>query len=110
MRRILMLVLLVAVSGLGMQLVAQQQRRPSDQPGAQQQTDTNSRQSSQTLRGKIMRSGNQLVFQDSATQTAYQLDDQSKVAPYEGKDVKLMATVDQKTNSLHVIDIAPAEK
>jgi hypothetical protein len=106
MRKILTLVVLVALSGLGVELVAQQQR-PSEQPGAQQQTDN--RQSSQTFQGKIMRSGNQLVFQDSSTQTAYQLDDQSKVAPYEGKDVKLMATVDQKTNSLHVIDIAPAE-
>jgi hypothetical protein len=107
MRKMLTLVLLVAMSGLGVELVAQQQRQPNDQPGAQQQTDN--RQSSQTFQGKIMRSGNQLVFQDSSTQSAYQLDDQSKVAPYEGKDVKLMATVDQKTNSLHVIDIAPAE-
>jgi len=49
------------------------------------------------------------VFQEASSQTAYQLDEQSKVAQYEGKSVKLMATIDPKTNTLHVIDVAPAE-
>ena len=109
MRRVLTLVLAIGLSGLGLQLAAQQQRQP-DQRNTQQQTDANSSQSAQTFQGKIARSGNQLVFQDASSQTAYQLDDQSKVAPYEGKSVKLMATVDPKTNSLHVIDVTPAEK
>src|ERR1700731_3780603 len=42
--------------------------------------------------------------------TADQVDDQSKVAPYEGKNVKLTGTVDTKTNTLHVVDVAPAGK
>jgi hypothetical protein len=114
MRKFLTLVLLVGLSGLALH-ARQQQQQPADPPSSQQeqQTDANRRQSAQTLQGKIARSGDQLVFLDSS-QTAYQLDDQSddqsKVAPYEGKTVKLMATVDPKTNSLHVIDIAPAEK
>jgi hypothetical protein len=112
MRKFLTLILLVGLSGLGLQLAAQQQQQPSDQPGSQQQqqTDTSKGQSAQTLQGKIARAGNQLVFQDASSQTSYQLDDQSKVAPYEGKHVKMMATVDRKTNSLHVIDVTPAEK
>ena len=110
MRRVLTLVLAVGLSGWGLQLAAQQQQEPGDQHNAQQQqTDANGNQSAQTFQGKIARSGNQLVFQDASSQTSYQLDDQTKVAPYEGKSVKLMATVDPKTNSLHVIDIAPAE-
>ena len=111
MRKFLTLGLLVGLSGLALQ-AQQQQPQPGDQPSSQQQqqTDANSRQSGQTFQGKIARSVNQLVFQDSSSQTAYQLDDQSKVAPYEGKNVKLMATVDPKTNLLHVIDIEPAEK
>ena len=109
MRRVLTLILAIGLSGLGLQLAAQQQpQQPPDQRSSQQQADANSNQSAQTFQGKIARSGNQLVFQDASSQTAYQLDDQSKVAPYEGKSVKLMATVDPKTNSLHVIDIAPA--
>lgn len=112
MRKFLTLILLVGMSGLGLQLAAQQQRQPSDQPGAQQQqqSDASQGQSAQTFQGKIARAGNQLVFQDASSQTAYQLDDQSKVAPFEGKNVKMMATVDPKTNSLHVIDVTPAEK
>jgi hypothetical protein len=104
------LVLLVSLSGLALH-ARQQQQQPADPPNSQQeqQADANRRQSAQTFQGKIARSGDQLVFLDSS-QTAYQLDDQSKVAPYEGKTVKLMATVDPKTNSLHVIDVAPAEK
>lgn len=111
MRKFLTLILVVGMSGLGLQLAAQQQRQPSDQPGAQQQqSDASKGQSAQTFQGKIARAGNQLVFQDASSQTAYQLDDQSKVAPFEGKNVKMMATVDPKTNSLHVIDVTPAEK
>lgn len=110
MRRLLTLILVVALSGLGLQLAAQQQQ-PADQPGSQQQqTDTRKGQSSQTFQGKITRAGNQLVFQDASSQASYQLDDQSRVAPFEGKSVKMMATVDPKTNSLHVIDVSPAEK
>jgi hypothetical protein len=110
--RILTVILAVGLSGAG-QLAAQEQQKqqPNDRPNAQQQqTDTSNRQSAQSFQGKITRAGNQLVFQDASTQTAYQLDDQSKVAPFEGKSVKMMATVDSKTNSLHVIDVSPAEK
>ena len=111
MRRVLTLVLVIGLSGLGLQLAAQQahQQQPGDQRNTQQQTDTNSNQSAQTFQGKIAKSGNQLVFQEASSQTSYQLDDQTKVAPYEGKSVKLMATIDPRTNTLHVIDVAPAE-
>ena len=120
MRRVLTLVLAIGLSGLGLQLAAQQghqrpsdqqpsSQQPSDQRNSQQQTDANSNQSAQTFQGKIARSGSQLVFQEASSQTAYQLDEQSKVAQYEGKSVKLTATIDPKTNTLHVIDVAPAE-
>ena len=115
MRRLLTLTLLLGMSGYGIQLVAQQQSHPGQQPSSQQpssssQTSSSDRQSAQSFEGKITRSGNQLVFQDSSSQTSYQLDDQSKVAAYEGKNVKLMGTVDPKTNSMHVIDVTPTEK
>jgi len=118
MKRFLTLALVLGLSGIGVQLFGQQQGKPGEPSSAQQQPqqqqpqqlDADSRQSAQTFQGRIAKAGNQLVFQDSSTQTAYQLDDQSKVAPYEGKNVKLMATVDPKTNTLHVVDIAPAEK
>ena len=115
MKRSLVFVLILGLCSFGVQLFAQQgQQRPGDTGAAQQQpsqqTDAEKGQSAQSFQGKIAKSGNQLVFQDSATQSAYQIDDQSKVAPYEGKNVKLMATIDSKTNTLHVVDVTPAEK
>ena len=116
MKRSLVFALVLGLCSFGVQLFAQQdQQRPGDagaaqQQPSQQQTDAEKGQSAQSFQGKIAKSGNQLVFQDSATQTAYQIDDQSKVAPYEGKNVKLMATIDSKTNTLHVVDVTPAEK
>jgi hypothetical protein len=118
MKQCLTLALFLGLSGLGVQLCAQPQAKAGEPSSAQQppqqqqqqQTGADSRQPAQTFQGRIAKAGNQLVFQDPSTQTAYQLDDQNKVAPYEGKTVKLMATVDPKTNTLHVVDIAPAEK
>lgn len=118
MKKLTTLILGMALTGFGLPLVAQQtqspsnqQAQPSDQTGTPQQpTSANSGQSAQSFQGKIMRSGNQLVFQDSASQTTYQVDDSSKIAPFEGKNVKLMGTLDSKTNSIHVVDVSPAEK
>jgi hypothetical protein len=146
MRKVLTLILFVALSGLGLQLAAQQQPQepanqpssqqqqppaaqpgsqpqqppaaqpgsqpqqpPAAQPGSQQQTDA-SQQSAENFQGKITRAGDQLVFQEAKSQTTFPVDDQAKVAPYEGKSVKLTATVDAKTNSLHVVDISPSGK
>jgi hypothetical protein len=112
MRKLLTLALLLPLSGIGPRAAAQQPRQPAGQPRpqTQQQSNASSQQSAKTFQGKIARADEQLVFWEPSSQTAYQVDDQSKVAPYEGKNVKLTGTVDTKTNSLHVIDVAPAGK
>jgi hypothetical protein len=112
MRKLFTLALVVPLSGIVLQLAAQQAQRPADQPSSQAQPQTNasSQPSAKKFQGKIARADEQLVFWDPSSQTAYQLDDQSKVAPYEGKNVKLTGMVDTKTNTLHVVDIAPAGK
>jgi len=75
----------------------------------QQPTDaTNSQQSARSFEGKIEKSGGKLVLRDSASQTAYQIDDQDKAKQYKDQDVKVMATLDSSTNTLHVVDISPA--
>ena len=78
------------------------------QPQTQVDTSTQQR-SAQSFEGKITRSGDKLVLQENASQTAYQLDDQDKAKPYEGKNVKVMATVDASNNTLHVVAITPVE-
>ena len=78
------------------------------QPQTQVDTSTQQR-SAKSFEGKITRSGDKLVLQENASQTAYQLDDQDKAKPYEGKNVKVMATVDATNNTLHVVAITPVD-
>jgi Protein of unknown function (DUF5818) len=110
MKRILSAVALVGLSGLGVSLSAQQ-APASPQPDAmpqQQQTDaTNSQQSAHSFEGKIAKVSGQFVLQEDSTQAAYKLDDQDKAQRFAGKDVRIMATVDASSNTLHVIDIIP---
>jgi hypothetical protein len=113
MKKFLSVVALLGLSGLGINLSAQQTPSTPSQAGStpqQQQTDaTSPQQSARSFEGKIAKSGDQLVLQESSTQTAYKIDDQQKAKQFEGKNVKVMATVDASTNTLHVVDITPSE-
>lgn len=88
----------------------QQQTTPDTMPSQQQTDATNPTQSARSFEGKIMKAGDQLVLQDSATQTSYKLDDQDKAKQFEGKNVKVMATMDASSNTLHIVDITSAEE
>jgi hypothetical protein len=112
MKRLLSIAAMVGLMGLGMNLAAQQ--TPSSSPSAAgqtqtQPTDTTSQQSARSFEGKISKSGDKLVLQESSTQTSYQLDDQDKAKQYQGQNVKVMATLDPNTNTLHIVDITPSE-
>jgi hypothetical protein len=127
MKRLLSVVAVLGLSGLGIGLSAQQmpsrtasasdspstQTPPSTGPDSsipQAQTDaTNSHQSARAFEGKIQRSGDEFVLQENVTQSSYKLDDQDKAKKYEGKDVRIMATIDPTTNTLHVVDITRAD-
>jgi len=78
------------------------------QPQTQVDTSTQQR-SAQSFEGKITRSGDKLVLQENASKTAYQLDDQDKAKPYEGKNVKVMATGDASNNTVQVVAITPVD-
>jgi len=113
MKRLLSIVALLGLTGLGLNLSAQQSPSSSQEPATapqQQPTDaTSPQQSARSFEGKIAKAGDKLVLQENSTQTAYQLDDQDKAKQFEGKSVKVMATVDQSTNTLHVVDITASE-
>ncbi|HLZ43806.1 MAG TPA: DUF5818 domain-containing protein [Candidatus Sulfotelmatobacter sp.] len=120
MKRILSIVALLGMSFFAINLVAQQtpstsQQTPSSSAQSSstpQQSQTNATtpgESARSFEGKISKSGDQYVLQDNATSTSYKLDDQSKAKEYEGKNVKVMATMDSSTNTLHVVDITPSE-
>lgn len=111
MKRLLSIVALLGLTGVGLNLAAQSTQATHDPTSAaQQQTDAaNSQQSARSFEGNIMKSGTQLVLQESSTQTAYQLDDQGKAKQFRGKAVTVTATLDPNTNTLHVIVITPSE-
>jgi hypothetical protein len=39
----------------------------------------------------------------------YRLDDQSKIEPFAGKDVKISGTLDAKNRTIHVVEIAESK-
>src|SRR5271156_5469244 len=123
MKRIVTHAMLVGLLGFGMNLMAQQTPSSQDQSGAAQQTpqtqaapqaqtpvDAQSQQAARSFDGKITKAGDKLVLQDASTQTNYQLDDQDKAKQFEGQSVKVMATMDPTTDTLHVVDISPSSK
>jgi hypothetical protein len=110
MKRMFTVIAMLGLTSFGFHLAAQQTPSAQSQPSATQQqpADTQS-QSAQSFEGKITKSGDKLVLQDSSSQAAYQLDDQDKAKQFKGQNVKVTATVDPNTNTLHVVDIAPLE-
>jgi hypothetical protein len=67
-------------------------------------------QSARSFEGKVVRTGRQLVLKNSVAHTSYKLDDQKKAREYEGRHVKVTATMDADTSVLHVIDIAESSQ
>ena len=105
MKRLFLLA--AAMVGLTLSLMAQQNQPRS----AQQQVDTQSQeQSARSFEGKITKAGDKFVLQDSSTEQALQLDDQDRAKQFEGKSVKVTATMDPSTDMLHVVDIGPADR
>ena len=112
MKRFFSLAVILGLASLGPKVMAQA-RTSQDQAGAAQQqqqpVDAQS-QSARAFEGKIAKAGDKLVLQETSTKQAYQLDDQDKAKQFEGKRVKIMATMDPSTDTLHVVDITPAER
>jgi hypothetical protein len=110
MKRMFTAIAMLGLTSFGLNLAAQQTASPQNQPDtAQQQPVDSQSQSAQSFEGKITKAGDKLVLQDSSSNAAYQLDDQDKAKQFKGQNVKVTATMDPNTNTLHVVDIAPLE-
>lgn len=72
---------------------AQQSPNPPAQPQPEAQTFT----------GTVIKNGDRYVLQVSAT--VYELDDQKRAEPYDGKQVKVTGNLDAKGNIVHVVGI-----
>ena len=58
----------------------------------------------QTLTGTVIKLGNKYVLKTTDKQT-YELDDQDQAREYEGKQVKIVGSLDRTTNIIHVTSI-----
>ncbi len=93
----------LALSWCDAALVAQEEHNASSQAAQQrQQPDTMNQEQTgigqlpdiTTFSGKIMKSGNEFVLQDSIGESTYQLDVQANAKAFAGKDVRVTGTVD----------------
>lgn len=84
-----------------------------DAGSAQHQQQIDDTQSARPFEGRIARLADnkdgRFVLAESSTGQFYSLDNQRAVKPFFGKEVKIVATMDPKTNTLHIIDVRPVE-
>lgn len=78
------------------------QQKPSA-PEAQNHSQQPDQSSQMTLTGMVVKVKNQFVLK--AADGTYQLDNQAKAQPYEGKQVKVVGNLDASTKTLHVQSI-----
>jgi uncharacterized protein YdeI (BOF family) len=74
-----------------------QQPRQAPDPQAQSQQP-----GVQAFTGTIVKSGNKYMFQDSASNTTYDIDHQDQVKQFEGKKVRVHGTLDSNGKMIHV--------
>jgi len=84
-----------------------QQAQPTDQMNQPQATTKGGVPDSQAFNGKIVKSGGELVFQDSMGVSSYRIEDQRKAKAFEGKDVKITGAVDPSTKTIYIASIEP---
>jgi Protein of unknown function (DUF5818) len=60
---------------------------------------------SQTVTGTIVKVNDKYVLKVAGRDAVYQLDDQEKAKQYEGKQVKIVGTLDASSSTLHVDSI-----
>lgn len=83
-----------------------QQQQPRQAPDQSQQAPDAQAPSQQpevqVFTGTIVKSGDKYVFQDSASNTTYDIDHQDEVKQYEGKKVRVHGTLDSNGKMIHV--------
>jgi Protein of unknown function (DUF5818) len=84
-----------------------QQSDPKDQPPQESQQPDAGKVTADSVTGTILKVGNKFVLR-TAAEANYQLDDQKKAKPFEGKRVKVFGTLDPATNLIYVSSIQPA--
>ncbi len=109
-----LLVLTLALVQASVIVVAQERPSPNAPMTPQQYPDAMSQQQTSTLdesedfttlSGKILKSGDKFVLQDSIGESTYQLDDQRRAKDFEGQNVKITGVVDKLTKTIRITKI-----
>jgi hypothetical protein len=77
---------------------------PQEQQGKQPANPQNQQTPTQSFTGKIVKDGGRYVLK-VASNTTYQLDEQSDIRQYENQDVKIIGTLDTASNTIRVVKI-----
>jgi Protein of unknown function (DUF5818) len=88
----------------------QQPQQPDrQQPGQPTNTDAQQQSSAQTqtMTGTIVKEDGRYVLKASDNKT-YQIDDQEKAKQFEGKQVKIVGSLDMSTSTIRIQSIEPA--
>jgi Protein of unknown function (DUF5818) len=86
----------------------QQQQQPDrQQPGQPVNADAQQQSSAQTVTGTIVKEDGKYVLKASDNKT-YQIDDQEKAKQFEGKQVKIVGSLDMSTGTIRIQSIEPA--
>jgi hypothetical protein len=65
----------------------------------------NATKDAQTFLGRITQTEGKFVLVDTENKATFQLDDQEKAKPFDGKTVKVTGKLDPDKNIIHVLDI-----
>jgi hypothetical protein len=88
-------------------LPEQQQQPDRQQPGQPVNADAQQQSSAQTMTGTIVKEDGGYVLRASDNKT-YQIDDQEKAKQFEGKQVKIVGSLDMSTGTIRIQSIEPA--
>ena len=83
---------------------ADKQEGPTEPTPQQQPAQEKQGPAAQTLSGTVIKLGNKYVLKTTDKQT-YELDDQDRAREYEGKQVKIVGSLDRTTNMIHITSI-----
>ncbi|HKV04896.1 MAG TPA: DUF5818 domain-containing protein [Candidatus Acidoferrales bacterium] len=103
----------LTVAALGLLGAAYVSAAPKANPGVASaslsatQNQSKTQNQVQTFTGTIVKTGDEFVFSDDATKSAYQLDDQKAASKFDGKRVKVTGTLDAANNMIKVQSIEP---
>ena len=87
----------------------QEQPQDRQQPGQPASADAQHQSSAQTITGTIVKEDGRYVLKAADNKT-YQIDDQEKAKQFEGKQVKIVGSLDASTGTIRIQSIEPASE